>query len=57
MTLDDLMNETLVEKHRRLMQAKCQHEEVFSSSFCGPEAHFTDRFCLDCGKHWRIDHR
>ena len=32
MTLDELVKETLVEKNRRLRQAKCSHEEVYSST-------------------------
>lgn len=50
MTLDELAKETLVQKHHRLMQAKCKHEEIYSSTVTGPDGTFTTRFCLDCGK-------
>jgi hypothetical protein len=52
MTLEELAKETLVQKHRRLMQSKCQHEEVHSSTVAGPHGIFTNSFCLDCGKSW-----
>lgn len=52
MTLAELVNETLVEKNRRLRQMKCQHEEVYSSTVAGPTGTFTNSFCLDCGKSW-----
>jgi hypothetical protein len=52
MTLAELAKETLVEKHRRLIQAKCQHEEVYSSTVAAPTGTFTNAFCLDCGKSW-----
>lgn len=50
MTLDDLVRETLIEKNRRLRQAKCKHEEIYSSTVMGPNGTFTNGFCLDCGK-------
>lgn len=50
MTLQDLINETLVEKNCRLQQEKCKHEEVWSSTVRGPDGTFTNSFCLDCGK-------
>jgi hypothetical protein len=55
MTLDELTKETLSQKHRRLMQAKCCHPEVYSSTVLGtrPSGVFTNSVCLDCGKHWR----
>lgn len=53
MTLEELVNETLVEKNRRLRQARCPHEEVYSSTVIGPSGTFTNRFCLDCGKTLR----
>ena len=56
MTLAELAAETLVEKNRRKIQAKCRHEAVHASTFLGPQASFTDRICLDCGKHWRVEH-
>lgn len=49
MTLAELANETLVQKHRRLMQAKCRHEEVYSSTVISSRGTFTNSFCLDCG--------
>jgi hypothetical protein len=52
MTMTDLVNETLTQKHRRLMQEKCQHEEVYSSTVASPTGTFTNSFCLDCGKSW-----
>lgn len=52
MTLQELLNETLVEKNRRLRQAKCEHEEIHSSSVSGPTGTFRNSFCLDCGKSW-----
>jgi hypothetical protein len=53
MTLEELTKETLSQKHRRLMQAKCRHPEVYSSTVAGPSGVFTNSICLDCGKHWR----
>jgi hypothetical protein len=55
MTLTELANETLVQKHRRLMQEKCSHEEVYSSTVAG-ERVFTNSVCLDCGKSWHREH-
>lgn len=57
MTLAELQAETLAQKNRRLRQAKCKHpaDAIFESSFVGPQGSFTDRVCLDCGKHWRAD--
>ncbi len=52
MTLAELVRETLSEKHKRLRQEKCQHEEVYSSAVSGADGRFTNRFCLDCGKSW-----
>lgn len=49
MTIEELARETLIEKHRRLMREKCQHEEVYSSTVAGPAGTFTNSFCLDCG--------
>jgi hypothetical protein len=57
MTLEELQAETLVQKHIRLMQAKCKHPEVFSATFMADDLAFTDRVCLDCGEHWREDHK
>lgn len=56
MTLDDMVKETLVEKNRRARQAKCPHEEVYSSTVAGPTGMFTNSFCLDCGKLHHIVH-
>jgi hypothetical protein len=50
MTLDELQRETLTEKNRRLQQAKCPHEEIYTSTVTGPDGAHTLRFCLDCGK-------
>ena len=52
LTLEELLKETLVEKNRRLRQARCAHEQVHSSSVRGPAGFFTNSFCLDCGKSW-----
>lgn len=52
MTLQELADETLVQKHIRLTQEKCQHEEIYSSTVAGPAGTFTNSFCLDCGKSW-----
>lgn len=49
MTLQELVNETLVEKNRRLRRAKCPHEEIYSSTVGGRFGVFANRFCLDCG--------
>lgn len=50
MTLQELANETLVQKHLRLMQEKCPHPEIYSSTVRGPAGTFTNSFCLECGK-------
>lgn len=55
MTIEELVRETLVEKNRRLRQAKCHHDEVYSSTVAGPAGTFTNSFCLDCGKSWYRD--
>lgn len=59
MTLQELAAETLVQKHLRLMRAKCKHEpEALNvASYSGPEGAWTDTVCVDCGSHWRKDHR
>jgi hypothetical protein len=49
-TLKELAAETLVQKHIRLTQAKCQHREVYCSTVSSPRGTFTQRYCLDCGK-------
>lgn len=54
MTLAELQAETLVEKNRRLRQAKCEHEETYFSTVAGPNGTFTNGFCWDCGKSWHI---
>jgi hypothetical protein len=54
MTLEELVNETLVQKNRRLRQERCGHEEVFCSTVSGPHGAFQTRGCFDCGKSWRI---
>lgn len=53
MTVAMLTAETLTEKNRRQRQAKCKHEEVFSSTCTGPAGTFTTAVCLDCGRTWR----
>lgn len=50
MTLQELVNETLMEKNRRLRQMKCDHAEVYSSTVVSRAGIFTNAFCLDCGK-------
>lgn len=50
MTLQELANETLTQKHRRLMQERCSHDEVYSSTVASRNGIFTNAFCLDCGK-------
>lgn len=57
MTLAELMQETLTQKNRRLRQAKCRHEEVYSSTVSGLSGTFTNRFCLDCHKSWHSEQR
>lgn len=52
MTLEELQNETLVQKNTRLLQAKCRHEEIYSSTVWSADGTFTNSFCLDCGKSW-----
>ena len=56
-TIEEFLRETLVEKHTRLMQAKCKHEPwaLVVSSYSGPGVSFTDTVCVDCGKHWRSE--
>lgn len=48
--LQDQIDETLIQKNRRLRQSKCKHEEVVSSFVLGPDSKSETRFCLDCGK-------
>lgn len=48
MTLKELADETLVEKNRRQLRAKCRHMEIYSSTVDGPNGVFTNGFCLDC---------
>lgn len=50
MTLNEFVSEPLTQKNRRLMQEKCRHEEIYSSTVAGPEGTFTNSFCLDCGQ-------
>lgn len=54
MTLEELTNETLTQKNRRLRQEKCEHEEIFCSTVSTPDGSFETRGCFDCGKSWRI---
>lgn len=53
MTVQMLVRETLTEKNRRLRQAKCPHEEIFSSTCSGPAGTFTTSVCLECACTWR----
>lgn len=57
MSLDELVKETLTQKHRRLMQEKCRHPDVYSSTVAGPSGTFTNSFCWDCGKSWHREHQ
>ncbi len=50
MTLDELVNETLTQKNRRLRQERCPHDEVYSSTVSVPVGEFSNSVCLDCGK-------
>lgn len=34
MTLEELVKETLVQKHRRLMQEKCKHDDTIYNGYC-----------------------
>ena len=54
MTLQELQAETLVEKNRRLRQAKCKHpaDAVFTSTVVSPTGTYINSGCLDCGKSW-----
>lgn len=52
MTLVELQAETLVQKHTRLMQEKCQHEDTYSSTVYTPRGSSVNRLCFDCGKSW-----
>ena len=52
MTLAQLVRETLTEKHRRLRQEKCKHEDTYSSGCTGPTGSYTNVFCWDCEKSW-----
>lgn len=56
MTLAELVAETLVQKHLRLMREKCRHLEVYSSTCVGPHGTFTNDVCLDCGQSWHRSH-
>lgn len=38
---------------KEMMQAKCSHSEIYSSTVYGPNGVFTNAHCLDCGKAWR----
>jgi hypothetical protein len=55
MTLQELVNETLVEKHKRLMREKCRHGGCYSSTVMGPVTIFTNACCLDCGRVWHTE--
>lgn len=53
MTVAMLVAETLSQKNARKLQAKCAHDEIFSSGCTGPSGTFTTAVCMDCGKTWR----
>lgn len=53
--LRELVEETLVQKNRRLRQAKCKHEEIYCSTVTSAAGTFETRICLDCGKTWNND--
>jgi len=53
MTLQELAAETLMQKNKRLRQAKCEHRDTYSSTVSGPNGTVTNGFCWDCGKSWR----
>lgn len=53
LTVKMLAAETLTKKNLRKRQAKCEHEEIFSSTCSGPAGTFTTAVCIDCGKIWR----
>ncbi len=52
MTLQDLVDETLMQKHQRIMRERCCHpaDATVISTFVGPEGAFTDIVCLNCGQ-------
>ena len=53
MTLEELVRETLVEKHLRLRQERCKHNgDTYISCVASPEGTFVTVVCLDCGKSW-----
>ena len=55
MTLAELMAETLMQKHRRLQQEKCKHEEAFSSGVTSDRGSFGQKVCFECGKVWHYE--
>lgn len=57
MSLAELQVETLVQKNRRLVQERCPHEEIYSSTVLSDGESFTNRACLDCGKTWHTEPR
>jgi len=44
LSLKELVRETLIQKHRRLMQEKCSHNDIHSSTVSGPDGTFTNSF-------------
>lgn len=58
MTLEELANETLVQKHLRLTRERCRHptDALFSSTFMSRDLSFTEEICLDCGMLRRTNH-
>jgi hypothetical protein len=57
MNIQELANETLVQKHRRLMRAKCKHKDLFISTFVSEAVAFREEHCFDCHMMWRTDLR
>lgn len=55
MTLEELAKETLTRKHRRLMQEKCRHGWIYTSTVSGPNGTFSNSFCYNCWKSWHTD--
>lgn len=53
--LKALMDETLVQKHKREMREKCPHEKIYRSTVTTPDGSSTTKACLDCGKSWHSE--
>lgn len=54
LTIKELERETLTAKHRRLLQERCKHKDVYSSTMLSQNGTFTNSVCFDCGKSWHI---